>query len=82
MSKSWKCKNVNIKNIDIAQVDKRILPGNQKTSASSFSQLYYLYKKTIGNQDIVDQNVQENAEDLADFFFFFFELPSKKYHSR
>ena len=66
MSKSWKCKNVNIKNID-----KRILPGNQKTSASSFSQLYYLYKKTIGNQDIVDQNVQENAEDLADFFFFF-----------
>ena len=41
----------------------------KKPSTSKVSQLYYLYKKTIGNQNLVVQNVQENIQDFAGMFF-------------
>ena len=41
----------------------------KKPSTSKVSQLYYPYKKTIENQNIVVQNIQKNAEDVTGMFF-------------
>ena len=50
----------------------------KKPSTSKVSQLYYLYKKTIGNQNMSSKMFKKMLKMLQVYFF---ELPSKKYHS-